>query len=98
MSQFNPHTALEKILPLGTPKFSEFLPDFVRFIGQQMIASADELETEKQPVETEASNEPEAEERTEKEAEATEEPKEKEPPPSESHLKDHDEEKQEAST
>ncbi len=68
-----------KILPLGTPRLSLSLPAFIRFLGAQIIASADELEAEKQPVEAEASNEPETQESTEKEVTTTVEPKEEEP-------------------
>ena len=80
------------------PRLSISLPALARFIGQQMIASADELEAEKPPLQEEASNEPEAEEQVEKEAEITEKMAKEEVPHTEGHSEDHDEEKQEAST
>lgn len=77
MNKF-PHEAIEKMLPLGIPRLSLSLPAFVKFIGQQMIASAEELEAEKQPVKEEAGQEAEetnnveeAEAKTESEAEIT---------------------------
>lgn len=80
MNQFDPHTSIERILPLGLPRLSISLPAFVKFIGQQMIASADELETEKQPVAEEVEKETEGvskveEENAKVEAEITEEDK-----------------------
>ena len=77
MKKYDPQASAERLLPLGFPRLSISLPGLVKFVGQQMIASAEELEAVNPPKEAEASKEPEAEQIT-KEAE-TQEPKEEQP-------------------